>query len=95
MQHTIPNVFHIERNMSGKTKASPEIRVLIDKLTDTKNVNTSQSKYEAILARKCYDHHCFLECVMLRLDSHRGVQETCSVQKEADKTFIHMLEHAI
>jgi hypothetical protein len=81
--------------MSDDTKASPEIKVLIDKLNKDKNADTSQSKYEAILARKCYDHHCFLECVTLRLESHRGVQESCSVQKEADKNFIHMLKHAI
>ena len=77
------------------TKPSPEIKNIIDRLTPLKEKNnTAQIKYDAILARKAYDHHCFLECVSLRLDTQRGTQIHSRVQAEADKTFIMMLEHA-
>jgi len=76
------------------TKPSPEIKNIIDRLTPLKEKNsTAQCKYDAILARKAYDHHCFLECVSLRLDTQRGTQLHSGVQAEADKTFIMMLEH--
>jgi hypothetical protein len=81
--------------MSDDSKASPEIKVLIDKLTTAKSTDSYQSKYEAILARKSYDHQCFLECVLLRLDRTRSVDIQCGVQNEADRTFTHMLEHGL
>ena len=81
--------------MSTDLKASPEIKKLIDKLTPEPTVSTAQAKYENILKRKCYNHHCFLECVLLRLDSWRSPQTQCGVQKLADETFIHMLEHVM
>ena len=73
---------------------SPEIKQLIEKITPLSGTSTAQDKYKAILQRKCYDHHCFLECVQLRLDTRRGTQNTSQVQQHADNTFIHMLEHS-
>lgn len=81
--------------MSNNSKTSPEIKKLIDKLTPEPATSPAQLKYESILKRKCYDHHCFLECVLLRLDSRRGPQTLPGVQKLADETFTHMLEHAM
>jgi hypothetical protein len=80
--------------MSGDANASPEIKLLIDKITNTKNTDSSQVKYEALLARKRYDHQCFLECVLLRLDQSRGVQMESETQKESNRIFTHMLTHA-
>jgi hypothetical protein len=74
---------------------SPEIKKLIDKLGPKKGVLTSQDKYEAILLRKSYDHQCFLECIRLRLDPSRGVEQTQSVQTAADSLFTQMLSHTI
>ena len=74
---------------------SPEIKKLIEKLGPKKVTLSSQDKYEAILRRKAYDHHCFLECVRLRLDPSRGVQTTQSVQAAADASFTQMLSHAL
>jgi hypothetical protein len=79
---------------SEDMKTSPEIKNMIDKLTPSKATATAQEKYQAILKRKCYDHHCFLECVSLRLDTYRGTQTSSQVQEHADRTFVHMLEHA-
>jgi hypothetical protein len=80
----------------GDTKASPEIKKLIEKLAPPPTAETTaQGKYEAILQRKCYDHHCLLECVLLRLDSGRGNVEQSNVQTRADQTFTHMLTHAL
>ena len=73
---------------------SPEIKKLIEKITPLQKTSTAQEKYKAILERKCYDHHCFLECVQLRLDTHRGTQNVSTVQQYADDAFIHMLEHS-
>jgi hypothetical protein len=82
--------------MSGSNaKASPEIKLLIDKIANTNNNDSAQVKYEAILSRKRYDHQCFLECVLLRLDISRGSHEQCEIQKEADQTFAHMLTHIV
>jgi hypothetical protein len=75
------------------TKSSPEIKKLIEKLAPKKNTGSAQNKYEQILERKKYDLHCFMECVLLRLDSDRGTQNRSNVQEAADKTFIQMLEH--
>jgi hypothetical protein len=80
---------------SEDTKPSPEIKKLIEKMTPATKTATAQDKYQSILARKSYDHHCFLECVLLRLDTRRGTQTPSKVQKEADQTFIHMLTHAL
>ena len=76
------------------SKPSPEIKKIVDKLTPLKVTASAQDKYQSVLVRKAYDHHCFLECVSLRLDFQRGTQTTSGVQKEADKTFISMLEHS-
>jgi hypothetical protein len=78
-----------------ETKPSPEIKKIIEKMTVSKTTTTAQDKYEAILQRKCYDHHCFMECVRLRLDTHRGTQTSSNVQEEADTTFTHMLTHGL
>ena len=80
---------------SEDTKPSPEIKKLIEKMTPAPKTATAQDKYQAILERKSYDHHCFLECVLLRLDTRRGTQTPSKVRKEADQTFVHMLEHAL
>jgi hypothetical protein len=74
---------------------SPEIKKLIDKLAPKQGVVTSQDKYEAILKRKAYDHHCFLECVRLRLDTTRGAETTPSVQAASDALFTQMLSHTL
>jgi hypothetical protein len=81
--------FHSLRSMNP----SPEIKRLVDKLSPLTGPSTNQAKYEAILQRKKYDHHCFLECVRLRLDRDRGVHAVCSVQENAYNTFAHMLSH--
>lgn len=75
-------------------QASPEIKNLIDKLAPKKGVMTSQEKYEAVLHRKSYDHHCFIECAMLRLQHGRAVEAVSEVQKKADICFTHMLTHS-
>jgi hypothetical protein len=77
------------------TKPSPEIKQLIEKMTPMTSNTTAQEKYELILLRKRYEHNCFLECVLLRLDTHRGTQVASKVHEEADNTFIHMLTHAL
>ena len=77
------------------TKPSPEIKQLIEKMTPATSTATAQEKYELILLRKRYEHNCFLECVLLRLDTHRGTQVASKVHEDADKTFIHMLTHAL
>jgi hypothetical protein len=74
-------------------QASPEIKRLVEKLVPVEVKGTIQVRYEAILQRKCYDHHCFMECVRLRLEPQRGMQTICDVQDMADNTFIHMLTH--
>ena len=80
--------------MNENQRASPEVKKLIDKLAPDDSPMSSQGKYEAIIRRKLYDHHCFLECVRMRLDSHRGTHATCATQEDADKTFTHMLLHS-
>jgi hypothetical protein len=85
----ILDVFTVLRSMD----TSPEIKRLVDKLSPLTGPSTNQAKYEAILQRKSYDHHCFLECVRLRLDRDRGVHAVCSVQENAYNTFAHMLSH--
>ena len=74
-------------------KTSPEVKQIIEKLTPSDVTETAQNKYQAILKRKAYDHHCFLEAVSLRLDTFRGTQNASRVQQQADKTFVKMLEH--
>ena len=74
---------------------SPEIKKLIEKLGPKKVSLSSQDKYEAILRRKAYDHHCFLECVRLRLDPSRGAETTQGVQAASDASFTEMLSHAL
>ena len=74
-------------------KTSPEVKQIIEKLTPSAVTDTAQNKYQAILKRKAYDHHCFLEAVSLRLDTFRGTQNASRVQQQADKTFVKMLEH--
>ena len=74
---------------------SPEIKKLIEKLGPKKVTLSSQDKYEAILRRKAYDHHCFLECVRLRLDPSRGAETTQGVQAASDASFTEMLSHAL
>jgi len=74
---------------------SPEIKSLIHKMDPKQDTSSAQNKYEAILERKRYDHHCFIECVRLRLDPHRGVGAVCSVQTKADLAFTHMLTHTL
>jgi hypothetical protein len=74
---------------------SPEIKQLIEKLAPKKKISSSQDKYEAILARKSYDHHCFLQCVCLRLDPSRDAEGTHVVQTTADDVFTQMLTHAM
>ena len=59
------------------------------------STSTAQEKYESILARQRYEHHCFMECVLLRIDPHRGTQTQSNVQNDADMTFTHMLTHAL
>jgi hypothetical protein len=76
------------------TKPSPEIKRLVEKLAPADVTGTIQAKYEAILQRKSYDHHCFMECVRLRLEPQRGMQTTCNVQNTADNVFTHMLTHS-
>jgi hypothetical protein len=76
------------------SKASPEIKLLIDKLNTDKSATTAQQKFDAILYRKRYETACFLEAIHLRLESGRGNIEGCNVQKEADTTFESMLHHA-
>ena len=78
---------------SEDMKTSPEVKKIIEKLTPSDATTTAQNKYQAILKRKAYDHHCFLECVARRLDTYRGTQTASRVQQNADKTFIKMLEH--
>jgi len=75
-------------------QASPEIKKLIDTLNPKKGVMTSQEKYEAVLRRKSYDHHCFIECAMLRLQHNRAVEPESEIQKKADTCFTHMLTHS-
>ena len=77
------------------SKPSPEIKKLVSKITPAHATATAQEKYDAILKRKCYDHHCFLECVLLRMDTHRGAETTSKIQQEADTTFTYMLSHAL
>jgi hypothetical protein len=79
--------------MSGDSNPSPEIKQLIEKLNPRKDCPTSQGKYEAILKRKSYDHHCFLECVLLRLDASRGADTVYTVQSKAVEDFTEMLTH--
>jgi hypothetical protein len=74
---------------------SPEIKKLIENLSVKKSALTSQDKYEAILTRKAYDHHCFLECVRLRLDPSRGRDTAHDVQMTADDLFTEMLSHKL
>jgi hypothetical protein len=74
---------------------SPEIKKLIEKLGPKKGALTSQDKYEAILKRKSYDHHCFLECVRLRLDPSRGMETTQCVQTASSDLFTQMLSHTL
>lgn len=74
---------------------SPEIKRLIEKLGPKKGALSSQEKYEAILKRKSYDHHCFLECVRLRLDPSRGIETSQSVQAASDDLFTQMLSHTL
>ena len=79
---------------SEDMKTSPEVKKIIEKLTPSdETTTTAQNKYQAILKRKAYDHHCFLEAVSLRLDTFRGTQNASRVQQQADKTFVKMLEH--
>jgi hypothetical protein len=72
---------------------SPEIKSLIHKMSPKQDAGSAQSKYEAILERKRYDHHCFIECVRMRLETHRGMDAECSVESNADLAFAHMLSH--
>ena len=65
-------------------KTSPEVKQIIEKLTPSDVTETAQNKYQAILKRKAYDHHCFLEAVSLRLDTFRGTQNASRVQQQAD-----------
>jgi hypothetical protein len=81
--------------MDDHTKASPEIRKLIDKLAPANACTTNQGKYESIIRRKRYEHHCFLSCVVLRLDSHRGAHVACDVQELADTTYLQMFQHTM
>ena len=86
--------------MLQDTTASPEIKKLMDKLApNNTHPPNMQAKYEAILQRKSYDHHCFMECVRLRLEANRGMQSqqdvAGSVQTDADLTFTHMLTHSM
>lgn len=74
--------------------ASPEIKNLIHDMGPQKGAGSSaQSKYEAILERKRYDHYCFIECVRLRLEPQRGAEADSSVYSKADLAFTHMLAH--
>jgi len=77
------------------TMPSPEIKKMVKNMTPLMTNATSQQKYEAVIERKRYDHNCFLECVLMRLDIHRGTQTSSHVQEQADKTFTHMLQHAL
>jgi len=74
---------------------SPEIKNLIHQMSPKQDAGSAQSKYEAILERKRYDHHCFIECVCMRLETHRGADAQCSVETKADLAFAHMLAHTL
>jgi hypothetical protein len=74
---------------------SPEIKSLIHQMYPKQDASSAQSKYEAILQRKRYDHHCFIECVRLRLETHRGADTEYSVETKADLAFTHMLSHTL
>jgi len=80
---------------SDDKKPSPEIKQLVEKMAPDANVGTAQQKFDDILKRKKYDHHCFLECVLLRLDTRRSTETPSMVQKKADTAFTHMLTHAL
>jgi len=56
------------------------MKKLVDKLSKDPAENSNQKKYEAILKRKCYENDCFLQCVLLRLETHRGGSTVESVQ---------------
>jgi hypothetical protein len=93
MSHKTPTLRVKCVAMSSDSKASPEIRRLIDKINPDPSASTSQAKYEAIMKRKKYDLHCFLEAICLRLDSSRGQIVQNNVQEQADQTFQDMLRH--
>jgi hypothetical protein len=80
---------------SNDNKPSPEIKQLVEKMTPDASVATSQKKFDDIVKRKKYDHHCFLECVLLRLDTRRSTEAPSLVQTKADTAFTHMLTHAL
>ena len=74
-------------------QASPEIKRLVETLSTSPAETSAQEKYQAILARKRYENDCFLQCVLLRLETHRGGDTVQSVQKAADANFERMLSH--
>ena len=78
---------------SHDMNASPEIKQLVDSLSDDATATTAQLKYLSILKRKRYEHDCFMQCVVLRLETRRGAQTLHSVQASADKNFEKMLSH--
>ena len=75
--------------------ASPEIKKLVDKLSIDPAVTSGQQKYEAILKRKCYENDCFLQCVILRLETHRGESTVKHALQTADVNFKLMLPHVM
>ena len=75
-------------------QASPEIKRLVETLSTDPAETSAQEKYQAILARKLYENDCFLQCVLLRRETHRGGSTVQSAQNTADANFERMLSHA-
>ena len=75
--------------------ASHEIKKLVNKLSTDPTISSGQAKYEAIVKRKSYEHDCFLQCVLLRLETHRGGSTVQNVQTSADTNFTKMLSHVL
>ena len=75
--------------------ASQEIKKLVDKLSTDPAATSGQAKYEAILKRKSYENDCFLQCVILRLETRRGEGIMQSAQQTAEVDFRLMLSHIL